>query len=239
MKVQASSHPPISSQPGSRTAALAEALRYRILSMELAPGVVVDELRLCEEFGLSRPPVRELLRQMAAEGFVELETNRAPRVTAMGHETIHSFFLVAPLIYCAMAQLAAKRASNPEIEVLRGILVDLRRAVAANDYMRKIFLSNELHVQIGQIASNHHLMPSLRRLLIDHTRLNKFFYSHPSVDGGEDMKLACDQHELVIDALEARDPAKAGEAARAHLELSRQRMVDFTSPFPIEVALVC
>lgn len=51
-----------------RKAVLGEALRRRILSMELAPGAVVDELALCDEFGLSRPPVRELMRQMAAEG---------------------------------------------------------------------------------------------------------------------------------------------------------------------------
>ncbi len=58
--------------PPDRKAVFAEALRRRILSMELAPGAVVDELALCDEFGLSRPPVRELLRQIAAEGYIEL-----------------------------------------------------------------------------------------------------------------------------------------------------------------------
>lgn len=53
--------------PFDRKAVLGDALRRRILSMELAPGAVVDELALCDEFGLSRPPVRELLRQIAAE----------------------------------------------------------------------------------------------------------------------------------------------------------------------------
>jgi DNA-binding GntR family transcriptional regulator len=72
---------PISNEvPQDRKAVLAQALRRRILSMELAPGAVVDELALCDEFGLSRPPVRELLRQIAAEGYIELEANRAPRV---------------------------------------------------------------------------------------------------------------------------------------------------------------
>jgi DNA-binding GntR family transcriptional regulator len=47
---------------------LGEALRRRIFSMELKPGAVVDEVALSTEFGLSRPPVRELFRQLAAEG---------------------------------------------------------------------------------------------------------------------------------------------------------------------------
>ena len=64
-----------------RKALLSEALRRRIVSMEMAPGAVVDELALSEEFGLSRPPVRELMRQMAAEGYIELEANRAARVS--------------------------------------------------------------------------------------------------------------------------------------------------------------
>ena len=64
--------------PIDRKAVLGEALRRRILNMELTPGAVVDEQALCDEFGLSRPPVRELMRQLAAEGYIDLEANRAP-----------------------------------------------------------------------------------------------------------------------------------------------------------------
>ncbi len=49
---------------------LAETLKRRIISMELAPGAIVDEISLSEEFGISRSPVRELIRQMAAEGYL-------------------------------------------------------------------------------------------------------------------------------------------------------------------------
>ena len=110
--VQAISAPAGAEAPQDRKAVLAEALRRRILSMELAPGAVVDELALCDEFGLSRPPVRELLRQIAAEGYIELEANRAPRVAAMNHDSLHSFFVAAPLIYIATTQLAATNAST-------------------------------------------------------------------------------------------------------------------------------
>ncbi len=78
MKANVDVQPTTGDAPLDRKGVLADALRRRILSMELAPGAVVDELAMCEEFGLSRPPVRELLRQIAAEGYIELEANRAP-----------------------------------------------------------------------------------------------------------------------------------------------------------------
>ena len=87
--------------PIDRKTALADALKRRIVSMELAPGAVVDEVALSTEFGLSRPPVRELLRQMAAEGYIELEANRAARVSSMSYQSLRNFFLVAPMIYIA------------------------------------------------------------------------------------------------------------------------------------------
>src|SRR5262252_4099914 len=82
---------------GDRKNVMAETLRRRIVSMELAPGAIVDELALAEEFGLSRPPVRELMRQMAAEGYLELEPNRPARVSPMSYQSLRSFFLAAPL----------------------------------------------------------------------------------------------------------------------------------------------
>ena len=76
-----------------RKAALGDALRRRILTMQIAPGAVLDEVALSEEFGLSRPPVRELMRQMAGEGYIELEANRPARVTSMSYHALRDFFL--------------------------------------------------------------------------------------------------------------------------------------------------
>jgi DNA-binding GntR family transcriptional regulator len=99
--------------PLDRKAALSLALRHRILTMELQPGAVLDEVLLSEEFGLSRPPVRELLREMAGEGFVELEANRAARVASMSFHSLRNFFLAAPMIYIATTKLAAEASAPP------------------------------------------------------------------------------------------------------------------------------
>lgn len=224
--------------PPDRKAVLAEALRRRILSMELAPGAVVDELALCDEFGLSRPPVRELLRQIAAEGYIELEANRAPRVAAMNHESLHSFFVAAPLIYIATTQLAATYASADEIDALKAIQVQFRQAIEDRDVENRVLYNDAFHLEIGKMAHNDYLLPSLRRLLIDHTRLGKIFYRHPTTDDMQrDLETACAQHDQMIDAIERRDPQMAGQLVREHFELSRRRMAEYAAPQGLDVPL--
>ena len=224
--------------PQDRKAVLAEAPRRRIMSMELAPGAVVDELALCEEFGLSRPPVRELLRQIAAEGYIELEANRAPRVAAMSHESLHSFYVAAPLIYVATTQLAATYASAEEIEVLKAIQAQFRQAIEERDVENRVLYNDAFHLEIGKMAHNDYLMPSLRRLLIDHTRLGKIFYRHPTTDDMQrDLEIACEQHEQMIQAIERRDPQAAGQLVRDHFELSRRRMAEYAAPQGLDVPI--
>lgn len=238
MKATAEAHPLIGEVPLDRKGVLADALRRRILSMELAPGAVVDELALCEEFGLSRPPVRELLRQIAAEGYIELEANRAPRVAAMNHDSLHSFFLAAPLIYIATTQLAATHATTREIEGLKAIQAMFRQAIEQRDVENRVLYNDAFHLEIGRMAHNDYLLPSLRRLLIDHTRLGKIFYRHPTTDDMQrDLELACQQHDQMIEAIERRDPETAGQLVREHFELSRRRMAEYAAPQGMEVAL--
>jgi DNA-binding GntR family transcriptional regulator len=238
MKATADVHPLTGDAPLDRKGVLADALRRRILSMELAPGAVVDELALCDEFGLSRPPVRELLRQIAAEGYIELETNRAPRVATMNHDSLHSFFLAAPLIYVATTQLAATYATAREIEALKAIQEQFRQAIVDRDVENRVIYNDAFHLEIGKMAHNDYLMPSLRRVLIDHTRLGTIFYRHPTTaDMQADLELACLQHDQMIEAIERRDPETAGRLVREHMELSRRRMAEYAAPQGMDVAL--
>ena len=98
--------------------------------------------------------------------------------------------------------------------------------------------NDEFHLQIGKMAHNAYLMPSLQRLLIDHARLGKIFYRHPTtVDMQEDLEVAARQHDDMISAIENHDPVLAGEIVRAHLELSRRRMSEYAAPEGLDVTL--
>lgn len=214
-----------------RKAVLNDTLRRRITGMELAPGAVIDEVTLAEEFGLSRPPVRELMRQLAAEGYIELEPNRPARVAAMGYQSMRSFFLAAPLIYVATTQLAAQHASPEEIAGLKQIQARFRAAIEQNDLAARVHCNDQFHLAIGKMAHNDYLMPSLRRLLIDHARMGRIFYRQPTTpDMQANLDTAMLQHEQIIAAIERRDAQAAGELVRAHWELSRLRMTEYVVP---------
>lgn len=217
-----------------RKAALGEALRRRILTMQIAPGAVLDEVALSEEFGLSRPPVRELMRQMAGEGYIELEANRAARVTAMNYNALRDFFLVAPMIYIATTRLAAEVASRADVDRLEAVQKRFRQAAADKDVDARIFSNNEFHLEIGRIARNEYLMPSLTRLLIDHGRIGRtFFRNDPAAR--EQLDVAADQHDEIIDAIARHDPEEGARLTRAHLELSRRNMAAYAAPEGMDV----
>ncbi len=224
--------------PTDRKGRLDDALRKRILSMELAPGAVVDELTLAEEFGLSRPPVRELMRQLAAEGYLELETNRPARVSAMSHHSLRSFFLAAPMLYVATAQLAAGNATAAEIERLKQIQRRFRQAIDDGSTLERVRQNDRFHYEIGLAAHNEYLMPSLRRLLLDHARLGMTFYRDPpSADMAESLSVAVEQHDQIIEAIERHDTDGVAELMRAHMDLSRRRMAEYAAPEGLDVPL--
>ncbi|MCJ8055795.1 GntR family transcriptional regulator [Shinella curvata] len=222
---------------GDRKTALSASLRHRILTMQIAPGSVLDEIALSEEFGLSRPPVREAMRQLAGEGFIELEANRPARVTSMSYQSLRDFFLVAPLIYAATTRLAAEVATKADIANLKEIQASFRESVDGDDVDGRVFYNDQFHLRIGEVARNPYLLPSLRRLLIDHARIGKIFYRPASAQMQDNLEEACRQHDDIIDAIAGHDADRAEALVRAHLDLSRRNMAMYAAPEGMPVAI--
>ncbi|RWA97285.1 GntR family transcriptional regulator [Mesorhizobium sp.] len=214
-----------------RKGILAETLVHRILTMQLEPGAVLDEVALSEEFGLSRPPVRELMRQMAGEGYVDLETNRAARVSIMSYQTLRDFLIVAPMIYVGTTKLAALNHNARDLEVLKQTQQKFRQAIADGHVENRVIFNHQFHLNIGKMAHNQYLLPSLKKLLIDHARIGKIFYRQNGdsrIQKGQET--AARQHDQMIEAIEARDAERAGDLVRAHLEVFRSDVALYAVP---------
>ncbi|MBN9030184.1 MAG: GntR family transcriptional regulator [Rhizobiales bacterium 63-7] len=224
-------------QGADRKTALSTTLRQRILTMQVAPGAVLDEVALSEEFGLSRPPVREAMRQLAGEGFIELEANRPARAASMSYRTLRDFFLVAPMIYVAATRLAAENASKADIAGLRDIQDEFRAAVRNNDVDSRVFQNDRFHLRIGEVADNAFLLPSLRRLLIDHARIGKIFYRPSNARMVDELEEASRQHDDIVDAIAGHDADRAEVLVRAHLDLSRRNMAMYAAPEGLQMSL--
>lgn len=212
-------------------------LRRRILTNELDPSSYLDEVEISETYGISRPPVREALRQLAGEGYVVLHENRGAQVAPMSHKTLRNFFIAAPMIYAAVARLAAQHATPTQIERMKQIQRNFRVAIRNGDVAQRALLNERFHDAMGGVADNEYLLPSLRRLLIDHTRIGMTFYSPRQTNLAKQQAMAADQHDQFIELIAAGDADAAADLAVAHWELSRAQIESFVTPESIQVPL--
>ena len=220
----------------SKTAVMAQ-LRRAILTQELPPGADLDEARLSEEFALSRTPLREILRDLAGAGLVELRENRGARVSEMSHTTLRSFFQAAPMVYGAVLRLAAQNASAPQIAALKEAQTRFVAALAQADIAARALANTRFHEITGEMAGNVYLLPSFQRLLVDHARISMTFFRPKEAGEDATLGLASRQHDAIIAAIEAGDDTAAAALAEAHWALSRDRIAQFVMPASLDASL--
>jgi len=212
-------------------------LIQRILTLKIAPGAMLDEAALSDEFGLSRTPLREVYQSLAGEGYLTLLRNRGAKVSSMDLESMRNFFQSAPMIYSAVGRLATENANPAQIADLQETQRRFRKACEEGETREMAIHNHRFHEIIGEMAESVYLEPSLRRLLIDHTRMSQMFYK--PVNSKERLLVwdACDQHDSMIVAIEDSDAEAMVRLTLEHWELSRNRIEKFSRPDPLEFDL--
>lgn len=147
-----------------------EALRERILAGEIPPGERLVEGRLSEEFGVSRMPVREALRQLAAEGLVTIEPRRGASVTTFSAEQARELVEVRATLEGLNAKLAAKRHDPAQIAELERILDVGTKLALSDDVTTTTSMNARFHEALGNIAANS-VLRDIMRSLRDRTAL--------------------------------------------------------------------
>lgn len=216
---------------------VAETLRQRILSLELAPSQLIDEVALASAFGISRTPMREIIQRLSGEWYLEIEANRGAKVAPMDLATMRHFFQAAPMIYSAAARLAAEHATTEQIDSLVAIQATIREAVEVGDSPAAAIRNHAFHAYVGEMAASPYLMPSLNRLLIDHTRLSQRFYKPADASETASIEAAVNQHDQMIAAFAAHDAETAVQLTLEHWALSRDRIEQFVTPDPLPFQL--
>jgi len=212
-------------------------LRRKILTLELEPGTHLDETTLSAEYGISRTPLRDVFRQLAGEGYIQLRDNRGTIVSPMSHKTMRDFFMTAPTIYAAVARLAARNAEPAQIARLREVQARFRKAVDSGAVEDMVYWNDRFHFVMGEMADNQYLMPSLRRLLIDHARIGQTFWRARNAQMRDRIEAAAQQHDRFIELIEAGDAEAAVALTLDHWALSRDHMEMFVRPDPLPIDL--
>lgn len=208
-------------------------LKRRILTLELAPGSDLDETRLSKQYGLSRTPLRDVFRQLAGEGYLQIVGNRGASVSSMNHKALRDFFQTAPLIYASISRLAVQNATVEQIDVIKAVQKKFRAAAEKGTVENLVFYNDRFHAMLSEMADNQYLQPTLRRLLIDHARIAQTFYQKKNADKDDRLRKAVAQHDQIIEAIEGGDEEKAVAVTLAHWELSRSQADLFVRPDPL------
>lgn len=196
---------------------VAAKLRERIFDGMQAPGSFIDELGLCSEWAISRTPLREALKVLAAEGLVRHEPRRGCFVNQITERDLDEIFPVIALLEGRCAYEAAGNATDADLAALEQLHDRLNRFAKArriNDYYQANFA---IHEAIITLANNRWLaqvIGDLRKIV----KLARLQQLH--APGRLEQSLS--EHMAVFAALRARDAEGAEAAMRTHL--TRQRV---------------
>ena len=188
---------------------VAEQLRQRIFSGELEPGSWIDELKLAEEYGISRTPLREAVKVLAAEGLVTMKVRRGAYVTEVNDKDQRDVYHLLSLLESDAAGVVATEATDAELAELQALHQDLVAAVGERE---KFFEINEqFHVRLLALANNRwrtQMVDDLRKVM----KLNR----HNSLFKQGRLKESLKEHQAIMDALLARDAQASIASMKAH-----------------------
>ena len=210
---------PANASPHLRESALyeqvAERLRGRILAHTLSPGSWIDEQALATEYGISRTPLREALKVLAAEGLVTMKLRRGAYVTEVSERDLSEVFHLLALLESDAAAAVATSATDAELAELQTLHEHLESTVDDRD---AFFRANEqFHIRLLQIADNRwrlQLVNDLRKVM----KLNR----HHSLFKQGRLEASLAEHRQIMAALKARNAAKVQKLMQQHIDHGRE-----------------
>ena len=188
---------------------VAELLRQRIFRRELEPGSWIDELKIAEELGISRTPLREALKVLAAEGLVTMKVRRGAYVTEMSEQDVREAYQLLALLESDATARVAQQASATELAELQALHQELEAAEADHE---AFFDANErFHWRVLEIENNRwrqQMVLELRRVM----KLNR----HHSLFRTGRIQESLQEHRAIVQALLARDASSCRTLVAQH-----------------------
>jgi DNA-binding GntR family transcriptional regulator len=201
---------------------LLEQLRLLINQGDLAPGVRVPERELCQRFGISRTPLREALKVLAAEGLVQLLPNRGARVAALDEAHLDHLFEVIALLEAEGGRLACARITEAALAEIQAMHYRMYAHFLRNELPPYFKLNQAIHEAILDAAGNPVLVATYNSLA---GRITRARYLSNRIRPDR-WKTAMDEHEAIIKLLERRDGDALATLLARHLRNKRDVIME-------------
>jgi DNA-binding GntR family transcriptional regulator len=188
---------------------VADRLREQIFSRALEPGNWIDEMKLSQDYGISRTPLREALKVLAVEGLVTMKLGRGAYVTEMSERDVTDIYHLLGLLESDAVAVVAKRATDAQIAELEALHAELEGALG--NRARFFRLNEAFHLRLLAIADNRwrsQIVADLRKVM----KLNR----HHSLFRQGRLEESLAEHRALMTALKRRDPPAAAALSEQH-----------------------
>ncbi|MBX3599705.1 MAG: GntR family transcriptional regulator [Rubrivivax sp.] len=196
-------------------------LRQRIVEGAIAPGAKLNERELAEQLQVSRTPLREAIKMLAAEGLVELLPNRGAVAAQLSPQDVADTFEVIAGLEEQSGALAAERIADAELAEIRALHYEMLAAYTRRDLSTYYRLNAQIHDRINAAARNPVLTRTYRQV---NARLQALRFR--SNFDERKWQRAVAEHDAMVERLAARDAAGMRALMRQHLEHKRDAVLE-------------
>lgn len=200
---------------------VAARLRQMLVEGDIPPGAKLNERALCEALRISRTPLREAIKMLAAEGLVELLPNRGSVAVQLDEEDVRHTFEVMAGLEALSGQLAAERIGDAEVAEIEAMHFEMLAAYTRRDLSTYYRLNAAIHRAINVAAGNPVLTSTYNQV---NARLQALRFR--SNQDGEKWQRAVAEHEAMVVALKARDGATLARVLTQHLHHKRDVVIE-------------
>jgi DNA-binding GntR family transcriptional regulator len=211
----------ILSMPTALHGQVTQRLRQLLVEGQIAPGAKLNERELCEQMKVSRTPLREAIKTLAAEGLVELLPNRGAIAVELGEDDILNTFEVMAGLEGLSGELAAQRITPEELAEIEAMHYEMKAAYTRRDLSAYYRLNAAIHRAFNTAARNPVLTATYQQV---NARLQALRFR--SNQDGEKWARAMQEHDRMIEALQKRDGAALRAELVAHLGHKRDVVIE-------------
>lgn len=191
---------------------LVDRLRDMIIEGRLEPGQKISEKALCERFGVSRTPLREAVKILATEGFVELTPHRGAKVVRLTLKDFEEALPIMGALDAVAGELACQNATDEEIAELEALTERMTERFEARDLGGYYKLNSRIHQLIMTMARNPTLTRSTR-VLSERMRRARYELDMAPARWAQ----AVEEHQAMVNAIKNRKGVQLGRIMKVHV----------------------
>ncbi|MER2634759.1 MAG: GntR family transcriptional regulator [Rhizobiaceae bacterium] len=202
-----------------------DTLRNEILALTLRPGQLLDETTLAERFDMSRSPIREALIRLQGEDLVVTLSNRSTIVAPIELTSFPKYVEALDIAQRMNTRLAAMLRTDTDLKIIARRRKDFEIAVKANNHMQMSEANKQFHLGIAHAGRNPYLAAFYERLLSQGQRMLHLHFEYLERTG--EGYLLTDEHDLMLNAIKAKNVELADELAHAHTRQFQESFMNF------------